>query len=108
MGAALRVPFVQLEEWPAALTRLRTAGFRLVALTPREPSEPIDRFTLRPRSPKIALLVGAEGDGLTAAVESAADDRVRIPIARGIDSLNLAVATGIALEHLTRGTVGTV
>jgi tRNA G18 (ribose-2'-O)-methylase SpoU len=39
------------------------------------------------------------------AVESAADDRVRIPIARGIDSLNLAVATGIALEHLTRGSV---
>ena len=105
MGAALRVPFVQLEEWPAALTRLRTAGFRLVALTPREPSEPIDTFTLRPRSPKLALLVGAEGPGLTAAIESAADDRIRIPIARGIDSLNLAVATGIALEHLTRGNV---
>jgi tRNA G18 (ribose-2'-O)-methylase SpoU len=105
MGAALRVPFVQLEEWPAALARLRTAGFRLVALTPREPSEPIDTFTLRPRSPKLALLVGAEGPGLTAAIESAADDRIRIPIARGIDSLNLAVATGIALEHLTRGNV---
>ena len=108
MGAALRVPFVQLEEWPAALTRLRTAGFRLVALTPREPSEPIDMFALRPHSPKMALLVGAEGPGLTAAIESAADDRVRIPIAGGIDSLNLAVATGIALEHLTRGKVGTV
>ena len=105
MGAALRVPFAHLDEWPVALTRLRAAGFSLVALTPREPSEPIDTFASRPRAPKIALLVGAEGDGLTAAVESAADDRVRIPIARGIDSLNLAVATGIALEHLTRGTV---
>jgi tRNA G18 (ribose-2'-O)-methylase SpoU len=108
MGAALRVPFVQLEEWPAALTRLRAAGFRLVALTPREPSEALDAFGSRPRARKLALLVGSEGPGLTVAVESAADDRVRIPIARGIDSLNLAVATGIALEHLTRGTLGTV
>lgn len=108
MGATLRVPFVHLGEWPAALPRLRAAGFRLVALTPREPSEPLDAFASRPRSPKLALLVGAEGQGLTAAVESAADDRVRIPIARGIDSLNLAVATGIALEHLTRRAPGTV
>jgi tRNA G18 (ribose-2'-O)-methylase SpoU len=102
MGATLRVPFVQLGEWPAALTRLRAAGFRLVALTPRQPSELLDAFAARPRGPKLALLIGAEGPGLTAAVESAADDRVRIPIARGIDSLNLAVATGIALEQLTR------
>jgi tRNA G18 (ribose-2'-O)-methylase SpoU len=108
MGAVLRVPFVRLKEWPAALTRLRVAGFRLVALTPREPSEPLDAFAVRPRAPKLALLVGTEGDGLTAAVASAADDRVRIPMARGTDSLNLAVATGIALEHLTRGTRGTV
>jgi len=107
MGASLHVPFVQLDEWPAALLRMRAAGFRLAALTPREPSEPLDSFASRPRAPKLALLVGGEGQGLTAAVESAADYRVRIPIARGVDSLNLAVATGIALEHLTRGTIGT-
>jgi len=106
MGATLRVPFVEVEEWPAALTRLRAAGFRLVALTPREPSEALDAFASRPRGAKLALLVGSEGPGLTAAVESAADDRVRIPIARGIDSLNLAVATGIALEQLTRNVRG--
>ena len=106
MGATLRVPFVQLGEWPDALQRLRAAGFRLVALTPREPSEPLDTFASRPRGPKLALLVGAEGQGLTPAVESAADDRVRIPIARDIDSLNLAVATGIALEQLTRDVRG--
>jgi tRNA G18 (ribose-2'-O)-methylase SpoU len=102
MGATLRVPFVQLGEWPGSLAQLRAAGFRLVALTPREPSEPLDTYAARARGPKLALLVGAEGPGLTAAVESAADDRVRIPIAHGIDSLNLAVATGIALEQLTR------
>jgi tRNA G18 (ribose-2'-O)-methylase SpoU len=108
MGATLRVPFVQLGEWPAALPRLRAAGFRLVALTPREPSEPLDTFASRPREPKLALLVGAEGQGLTPSVESSADDRVSIPMARGIDSLNLAVATGIALEQLTRSTRGRV
>ena len=64
-------------------------------------SEALDAFSARPRSSKLALLVGAEGQGLTPAVEAAADDRIRIPIARGVDSLNLAVATGIALEHLT-------
>ena len=106
MGATLRVPFVQLEEWPAPLTRLRAAGFRLVALTPREPSEALEAFASRARGPKLALLVGSEGPGLTVAVESAADDRVRIPITRGIDSLNLAVATGIALERLTRNMRG--
>jgi tRNA G18 (ribose-2'-O)-methylase SpoU len=101
MGAALRAPFVHLVEWPTPLWRLRAAQFRLVALTPREPSEPLKTFALRARSEKTALLVGAEGSGLTPAVESAADDRVRIPIAAGVDSLNLAVATGIALAGLT-------
>jgi tRNA G18 (ribose-2'-O)-methylase SpoU len=101
MGAALRVPFVQLAEWPGPLMRLRAAGFTLAALTPREPSDPLSVFVARPRPPKTALLVGAEGSGLTASAESAADDRVRIPIASGVDSLNLAVATGIALERLT-------
>ena len=108
MGATLRVPFVQLEEWPAALTPVRAAGFRLVALTPHEPSEALDAFASRLRGRKLALLVGSEGPGLTVAIESAANDRVRIPMAGGIDSLNLAVATGIALEHLTRGTLGTL
>jgi tRNA G18 (ribose-2'-O)-methylase SpoU len=106
MGASLRVPFVQLDEWPGALLHIRAAGFKLVALTPRRPSEPLETFASRLQPPKLALLVGSEGQGLTAAVESAADDRVRIPIARGVDSLNLAVATGIALECLTRGTIG--
>ena len=101
MGATLRVPFVRLDDWPAALTRLRVAGFTLVALTPREPSDTLDVFGSRPRPPKVALIVGAEGAGLTSVVEAAADERVRIPIERGVDSLNLAVATGIVLQRLT-------
>ena len=99
MGAALRVPFARAgdAEWPEVLVRVRRGGFTLVALTPHEPSETLDTFCQRPQTEKIALIVGAEGAGLTAAVESTADHRVRIPIADGVDSLNVAVATGIAL-----------
>ena len=109
MGASLRVPFVQLDEWPSALLRLRTSGFTLAALVVMaraEPWETLETFASRPRPPKLALLIGAEGPGLTPAVESAADHRISIPIEPAVDSLNLAVAAGIALERLTRHTRG--
>jgi len=103
MGATLRVPFVHLlDDWPAALTRLRAAGFDLVAMTLSESSQTLEAFASHHGSERLALVVGAEGVGLTPAVESEADYRVRIPIAPSVDSLNLAVATGIALERLTR------
>jgi tRNA G18 (ribose-2'-O)-methylase SpoU len=106
MGASLRVPFVHLDEWPSPLMRLRAAGFTLAALTLGDPSETLETFCSRARPPKLALVVGAEGAGLTPAVESGADHRIRIPIAPAVDSLNLAVAAGIALERLTRDTRG--
>jgi tRNA G18 (ribose-2'-O)-methylase SpoU len=103
MGATLRVPFARAgaDEWPSVLTRVRAAGFTLVALTPREPSETLEAFAARPRALRVALIVGTEGAGLTPAVEEAADYRVRIPIAADIDSLNVAVAAGIALHALS-------
>ena len=99
MAAALRVPFARAsaDDWPGALARIKAAGFTIVALTPREPSETLRQFTSRPRAARLALMVGTEGAGLTPEAVAAADYRVRIPIAGGIDSLNLAVATGIAL-----------
>ena len=102
MGAALRVPFARAgdQDWPGVLMRVRAAGFTIVALTPREPSETLDAFAARPRPRKVALVVGTEGAGLTPAVESTADYRVRIPISDAVDSLNLAVAAGIALYAL--------
>ena len=105
MGAALRVPFARAgaAEWPAALGRLRAAGFTLVALTLREPSETLDAFAARARPARLALIVGTEGAGLSAAVESSADVRVRIPIRGDVDSLNLASAVGIALYALREG-----
>jgi tRNA G18 (ribose-2'-O)-methylase SpoU len=102
MGATLRVPFARTggEDWPGVLTRVRAAGFTIVALTPREPSETLDAFAALPRAARVALIVGTEGAGLTAAVEAAADYRVRIPISDGVDSLNVAVGAGIALYEL--------
>ena len=104
MAATLRVPFARAgaDDWPGVLTSVKAAGFTIVALTPRQPSETLAAFTSRPRPARIALLLGTEGDGLTEEAEAAADYRVRIPIAGGIDSLNLAVATGIALYSLNR------
>jgi tRNA G18 (ribose-2'-O)-methylase SpoU len=102
MGSALRVPFVRAadDDWPGVLTRVRAAGFTLVALSPRQPSETLDAFAARPRAPRLALIVGTEGAGLTPAVDAAADHRVRIPISNAVDSLNLASAAAIALYRL--------
>ena len=104
MGAVLRVPFARAGagDWPGVLARVGAAGFTLVALTPREPSETLATFTRRPRPARIALIVGTEGAGVSPAAEAAADYRVRIPIDDAVDSLNLAVATGIALYAISR------
>jgi tRNA G18 (ribose-2'-O)-methylase SpoU len=101
MGAVLRVPFARAERWPAAIDEVRAAGFTIVALTPREPSQTLAAFQSRPRPERVALIVGTEGAGLTPEVEAAADYRVRIPTSGEVDSLNLAVAAGIALYELT-------
>jgi tRNA G18 (ribose-2'-O)-methylase SpoU len=100
MAATLRVPFARRRDWPAALAEVRAAGFRLVALTPRAPSEDLRVFLARSDVSRVALLVGTEGDGLTSAAETMADHRVCIQIRPEVDSLNLAVATGIALYAL--------
>ena len=98
MGAVLRVPFARAHEWPAAIDRIRAAGFAIVALTPRDPADPLDAFIASRDCPRtLALVAGAEGAGLSEAAETAADRRVRIPISDDVDSLNVAVAVGIAL-----------
>jgi tRNA G18 (ribose-2'-O)-methylase SpoU len=107
MAATLRVPFTVVpfaDLWTAALTRVRAAGFELVALTPREPAVDLEEFAQRSRVERIALLVGTEGPGLTAETEALADVRVRIPIRSVVDSLNVSVAAGIALHRLLGST----
>lgn len=96
MGATLRIPYARDE---AAATRevFTEAGFANVALTPGADATPISagRFPAR-----VALWLGSEGGGLAALSLRSADLRVRIPMAPGADSLNVAMAAGIALHHL--------
>ncbi len=101
MAATLRVPFARFDEWPEGLKVLHAHGFALVALTPRMPSDALDDFASGSGPTRLALLVGTEGEGLSPDAEALADYRVRIPIAPQIDSLNLAVAAGIALHRLS-------
>jgi tRNA G18 (ribose-2'-O)-methylase SpoU len=101
MAATLRVPFARIDSWPDGLADVRACGFTLVALTPREPSQTLDAFVQGDRPPRVALLVGTEGAGLSESVEWLADRRVRVPISRAVDSLNLAVTTGIVLSRLS-------
>jgi tRNA G18 (ribose-2'-O)-methylase SpoU len=100
MAATLRVPFARVAEWPDMLSLVRHAGFELVALVPQAPVA-LDTFAERARTGprRTAFLVGAEGPGLSRAALEMADVSVSIPMASGIDSLNLAVATGIALSR---------
>lgn len=101
MAAAFRVPFSRAADWPGDLMALKEAGFVVVAMTPRIPSVTLDELAVRGRPSRVAVLVGAEGDGLTAEALALADVRVRVPIAPDVDSLNVAVATGIALSRLS-------
>jgi tRNA G18 (ribose-2'-O)-methylase SpoU len=102
MGFALSVPFATVEPWPAALAQLAALGFNIVALSPRHPSTTLDDFAATPEAAeRIALLVGTEGAGLSDEAERLARRRLRIPLAPPVDSLNLAVATGIALARLS-------
>jgi tRNA G18 (ribose-2'-O)-methylase SpoU len=97
MAATLQIPFVAAGSWPDALFTVRRAGFRVLALTPAPGARRLD--TVPRNLDRVALLVGAEGHGLSAAALGAADDGVCIPMRGPADSLNVVVAASIALNH---------
>ncbi len=100
-GHVLRIPFARMEDWPSvAIARLQARGIEVLALTPSDDAD--DLRTLPPPATGVrrALLVGAEGPGLSAAALRAADRQVRITMASGVDSVNVATAAAIALHHL--------
>lgn len=95
MAATLAVPFADAGAWPEALHTLRAHGLRVLALTPHAEARPI--ANLQRDLDRVAILVGAEGEGLSADALAAACDRVRIPMSGPADSLNVTVAASIAL-----------
>jgi len=98
LGHVLRVPWARVPALPGGLDVVRAAGLEVVALTPAATAEPL--AALVPGPPR-ALVLGAEGPGLTAATLAAADRRVRIPLAVGVDSLNVATAAAVAFHALS-------
>jgi tRNA G18 (ribose-2'-O)-methylase SpoU len=97
MAATLQVPFVDAGAWPDALHTLRASGFHVVALTPASDARELSECRTGERP--VALLAGAEGEGLTREAMSAASERLRIATADAVDSLNITSAVSIALYH---------
>ena len=101
MGEVFAVPYARLEPWPGGLAAVRAAGFTVLALTPADDARPIQDLTAAQRA-RPALLLGAEGAGLSPAAMAAADVRVVIPMQRGVDSLNVAAASAVAFWEIGR------
>jgi tRNA G18 (ribose-2'-O)-methylase SpoU len=99
MGEVLHLPVARAAAWPADLAALRTSGFETWALTPDPAATSIWEVPIPPR---VAVLLGAEGPGLSAAALATADRQVRIPIGGSVDSLNVGHAAAIAFAALTR------
>ena len=96
MGHALLVPFARANDWPPELEALQRNGFRLLAMTPAAEAKTLADAMAEVRGERVAILVGAEGPGLSRAAMKASDQRVRIPMSRGTDSLNVATAAALA------------
>jgi tRNA G18 (ribose-2'-O)-methylase SpoU len=104
MGAVFAVPYARMGNWREGLRELRAAGFSLLALTPDQAAIPISKVPLGER---VALMLGAEGDGLSARWLDEADHPVCIPMSAaamdlGVDSLNVVAAAAIACHDLMR------
>jgi len=97
MGTVLQVPWTRLGEWDAAREQLAEFHIAALALTP----DAVSLRSFAPAAPeRVALVLGAEGEGLTPEALAAADTVVQIPMAHGIDSLNVAATAAVAMYAL--------
>ena len=97
MGTVFQVPWAYLpEDWPALL---HAQGFRTAAMALRDDSVRLDDPRLLAEE-KLAVVLGTEGDGLSSHTIAACDYTVRIPMAHGVDSLNVAAASAVAFWQL--------
>jgi tRNA G18 (ribose-2'-O)-methylase SpoU len=110
VGHVLHLPFARLAPWPTGLHQVRAAGFVVAAFAPRPAStQGVPAISLAELRASVsgsghpvgvALLLGAEGPGLTESARAAADVVVHIPMADGVDSLNVATAAAVAFHAL--------
>ncbi|HEY5320540.1 MAG TPA: RNA methyltransferase [Galbitalea sp.] len=96
MGTVLQVPWTRLPEWPEGATALKGLGFHLAALALSPDAVDLDDFAASAPE-KVAIILGTEGDGLSGSALAEADTIVTIPMMHGVDSLNVASASAVAL-----------
>ena len=99
MGTVFQVPWTRISPWPNGIEALRAAGFMVAAMALSDESVSLDELEASPPD-RIAVVVGTEGDGLSRRTVAAADLIVRIPMAGGVDSLNVAAASAVAMWAL--------
>ncbi|SEJ69338.1 TrmH family RNA methyltransferase [Demequina mangrovi] len=99
MGTVFQVPWTRAESWPDALDELRGLGFTVAGLALRDDAAALDDFAAR-AGERVALLMGTEGDGLTRQALAHVDEAVVIPMHGGVDSLNVAAASAVAMWEL--------
>ncbi|MBR2528488.1 MAG: RNA methyltransferase [Blautia sp.] len=107
MGTVFQVPWTvfpgDMEKWEKDATQLfREMGFTTIALALREDAVSLDCLSLPP-SARLAVFLGSEGDGLSAASIAQCDHTVMIPMSHGVDSLNVAAASAVAFWQLAKG-----
>ena len=100
MGAVFALPHARVDDWYGAPAMLREAGFTTYAMTLAPDAVPLTEVPADPD--RLAVIVGAEGHGLSEHWQREADVRVTIPMAAGIDSLNVAASVAVACWQLSR------
>ncbi|MBF0689260.1 MAG: RNA methyltransferase [Cellulomonas sp.] len=95
MGTVFQVPWTRIDPWPEGIVTLREAGFVTASLALSDDAVTLDDLVADPPE-RLALVLGTEGDGLKPATVAAGDLTVRIPMAGGVDSLNVAAAAAVA------------
>jgi tRNA G18 (ribose-2'-O)-methylase SpoU len=99
MGTVLQVPWTRVGDWPSTRETLVAAGFHIAALALTDDAVDLRAFAATAPE-RVALVLGAEGEGLTPEAIAAADTVVQIPMAHGIDSLNVAATAAVAMYAL--------
>jgi len=101
MGTVFQVPWTRAEVWPDALDELRSLGFVVAGLALKPDAVDLAEFAAAGHA-RVALVLGTEGDGLTSDALAHTDATVVIPMREGVDSLNVAAASAVAMWELSK------
>lgn len=95
MGTVFQVPWTRIDPWPSGIDQLRAAGYVVAGMTLGEGAITLDELVAEDH-PRLALVFGTEGHGMSERADSMLDRRVTIPMAGGVDSLNVAASSAVA------------